>query len=175
ESNISQLLDRARTLATQSATGTFTGDRNVLNQEFQSVLGEIDRQAQSIGLNIGGTFAKSLSVFIGGGQGTNNQAAIANGSVALDLSKATVDTKSLGLTSYQSLNTTPYDLSASSTTSVADIVGSGGISSATFYFPRPDLSAGARATDNTAVNDDKHRVTVANILVAAIYTAHDDE
>src|SRR6201993_823220 len=66
ENNISQLLDRARTLATQSATGTFTGDRTVLNQEFQSVLGEIDRQAQSIGLNIGGTFAKSLSVFIGG-------------------------------------------------------------------------------------------------------------
>src|SRR6202521_270452 len=52
--NISQLIDRARTLATQSATGTFTGDRGVLNSEFQSVLGEIDRQAQSIGLNQGG-------------------------------------------------------------------------------------------------------------------------
>ena len=33
-SNISQLLDRARTLATQSASGTFTGDRGVLNSEF---------------------------------------------------------------------------------------------------------------------------------------------
>src|SRR5712692_4249701 len=31
--NISLLLDRARTLATQSATGTFTGDRNTLNSE----------------------------------------------------------------------------------------------------------------------------------------------
>src|SRR5260370_35839877 len=41
-SNISQLLDRARTLATQSASGTFTGDRNVLNNEFQSVLTEVD-------------------------------------------------------------------------------------------------------------------------------------
>src|ERR671922_563341 len=49
--NISKLLDRARTLATQSATGTFTGDRSVLNSEFQSVLGEVDRQAQAIGLN----------------------------------------------------------------------------------------------------------------------------
>ncbi|MGD0619785.1 MAG: flagellin, partial [Bryobacteraceae bacterium] len=39
--NISQLLDRASTLATESATGTFTGDRNVLNSEFQSVLTEI--------------------------------------------------------------------------------------------------------------------------------------
>src|SRR3978361_1900376 len=48
--NISQLLDRARTLATQSASGAFTGDRSVLNSEFQSVVGEINRQAQSIGL-----------------------------------------------------------------------------------------------------------------------------
>ena len=66
-SNISQLLDRARTLATQSASGAFTGDRSVLNSEFQSVLGEINRQAQAIGLNAGGTFAKNLNVLIGGG------------------------------------------------------------------------------------------------------------
>src|SRR4249920_2991154 len=49
--NISQLLDRARTLATQSASGTFNGDRSLLDSEFQSVLGEINRQAQSIGMN----------------------------------------------------------------------------------------------------------------------------
>src|SRR5208283_4404757 len=61
--NISQLLDRASTLATQSASGTFTGNRSILNNEFQSVLGEINREAQSIGLNQGGTFAKALSVF----------------------------------------------------------------------------------------------------------------
>ena len=81
-SNISQLLDRARTLATQSASGTFTGSRTVLNDEYQSVLGEIDRQAQSIGLNQGGTFAQNLSVFIGGGQGTTAAAVIANGTVS---------------------------------------------------------------------------------------------
>src|SRR5216683_914503 len=54
--NISMLLDRARTLATQSASGTFNGDRSVLNAEFQSVLseiGELDRQSQAIGLNTG--------------------------------------------------------------------------------------------------------------------------
>ncbi|MCA2969906.1 MAG: flagellin, partial [Acidobacteriaceae bacterium] len=61
--NIGRLLDRARTLATQSASGTFSGDRNVLNSEFSSVIGEIDRQAQSVGLATGGAFAKSLSVF----------------------------------------------------------------------------------------------------------------
>src|SRR5579864_9329660 len=81
--NISQLLDRARTLATQSASGTFTGDRGVLNSEFQSVVGEINRQAQAIGLNQGGTFAKSLSVFMGGGQASNGVTATSNGSVAL--------------------------------------------------------------------------------------------
>jgi hypothetical protein len=64
-SNISQLLDRARTLATQSSSGAFTGDRSVLSGEFTTVLGEIDRQAQAIGLNQGGAFAKSLDVFIG--------------------------------------------------------------------------------------------------------------
>src|SRR5271163_2789209 len=59
-SNISQLLDRARTLATESASGAFTGDRGVLNSEFQSVLGEVSRQAQAIGLNQGGAFATKL-------------------------------------------------------------------------------------------------------------------
>src|SRR5258705_7235597 len=48
-SNISKLLDRARTLATQSASGTFTGVRSVLSGEFSSVIAEIDPQAQSVG------------------------------------------------------------------------------------------------------------------------------
>src|SRR5215475_10006079 len=55
-SNISQLLDRARTLATQSASGTFTGSRSVLSSEFQTVLTEINRQAQAVGLDVGGAF-----------------------------------------------------------------------------------------------------------------------
>ena len=90
--NISQLLDRARTLATQSASGTFTGDRGVLNSEFQSVMTEINRQAQAIGLDQGGQFAKALSVFVGGGKTNNGIGAVTNGSVSVDLSKATVDT-----------------------------------------------------------------------------------
>ena len=99
-SNISQLLDRARTLATQSASGTFAGGttgRAQLNGEFQSVLSEIDRQAQSIGLNQGGQYAKTLGVFIGGGQGNTSAAVISNGTVSVDLSKSTVDTQSLSL------------------------------------------------------------------------------
>ena len=55
------------------------------------MLGEINRQAQAIGLNQGGTFAKSLSVFtMGGGQGTTSAAVIKNGSVSVDLSQSTV-------------------------------------------------------------------------------------
>src|SRR3954449_2336153 len=66
--NISKMLDRLRTLAAQSSSQTFTGDRNVLNGEFQSLISEIDRQSQSIGLDTNGQFAKSLSVFVGGGK-----------------------------------------------------------------------------------------------------------
>src|SRR6476469_7224378 len=46
-SNISQILDRLKTLATQSASGAFTGNRATLNAEFQTDLAEIDRQAES--------------------------------------------------------------------------------------------------------------------------------
>src|ERR1700680_2303870 len=34
--NISQMLDRMKTLATESASGTFTGNRGTLNTEYQS-------------------------------------------------------------------------------------------------------------------------------------------
>jgi len=113
--NISQLLDRARTLATQSASGTFQGDRSVLNSEFTSVLSEISRQAQSIGLNTGGTFATKLSVFIGGGRGvnasdTNAQDVINNGSVSVDLSNSAVDAAGLGLQGVAAVGTPNVNL-----------------------------------------------------------------
>lgn len=120
--NISTLLDRARTLATQSASGTFTGDRSVLNSEFQSVLGEIDRQSQAIGLNQGGQFAKALQVFIGGGKGSTAAAAIGNGAIGVDLSKSTVDSQSLGLKGVQAVGNSSVDLGAAAATSVQNIV-----------------------------------------------------
>ncbi|MEO5924530.1 MAG: flagellin [Bryobacteraceae bacterium] len=112
--NISQLLDRARTLATQSASGAFTGDRSVLNSEFQSVVTEIDRQAQAVGLNTGGQFAKALSVFIGGGQSSNGISATTNGSVSLDLSRSTVDSASLGLKGVQATGVAGTDIGSGS-------------------------------------------------------------
>ncbi|MGH9613852.1 MAG: flagellin, partial [Bryobacteraceae bacterium] len=120
--NISQLLDRARTLATQSSSATFTGDRGVLNNEFQSVIGEIDRQAQAIGLNQGGTFAQSLSVFVGGGKGTSNVAVVADGTVNVNLSQSTVDSKSLGLRGVQASGVAGTDIGTGSSTSVQNIL-----------------------------------------------------
>jgi len=121
--NISMLLDRARTLAAQSASGTFTGDRAILNSEFQSVLGEIDRQAQAIGLDQGGTFAKQLSVFIGGGRANAGVSAIDNGSVAVDLSQSTVDSKSMGLKGVQAVGVAGTDIGSGATsTNVQEIV-----------------------------------------------------
>jgi flagellin len=78
-SDISNLLDRLQTLATESASGTFEGDRTTLNNEYQSVLTEITREAGNIGLASGGTTSDTgtigssqynttpLAVFIGGG------------------------------------------------------------------------------------------------------------
>src|ERR1700689_521808 len=78
-SNISNLLDRLQTLATESASGTFEGSRTTLNNEFTSVLNEITRQAGNIGLASGGTTSNTgtigssqynttaLAGFIGGG------------------------------------------------------------------------------------------------------------
>ena len=51
--NISNILDQLKSLATQSASGTFSGSRATLNQEFTTLLGEIDRQAANIGLGTG--------------------------------------------------------------------------------------------------------------------------
>jgi flagellin len=120
-SNINTLLDRAQTLATESASGTFSGNRTTLNQEFQSVVSEINRQAQSIGLNQGGQYNQNLSVFIGGGQGSTPQAASKDGSISVDLSKSAVDTQSLGLTSFSAQNSTAYNL-GTGTTSVANVL-----------------------------------------------------
>lgn len=172
--NISQLIDRARTLATQSASGTFTGDRGVLNSEFQNVVGEIDRQATAIGLNQGGTFAKSLSVFIGGGKGTTAANAIANGSVGLDLSTSTVDSKSLGLKGVQAQGNTSVDLSASQATSVQNLVNditnkaSESVSGTTdFYFK----GSGFSDSNKVKVSVNLSGVTDPSTLAAALNTA----
>src|SRR5580658_9342294 len=61
--NISNILDQLQSLATQSASGTFQGSRATLNNEFQTLVGEITRQASNIGLASAGAYNVSLSVF----------------------------------------------------------------------------------------------------------------
>ena len=121
-SNISQILDRLQTLSAQSASSSFTGDRTTLNNEFQSDIAEINRQAQAIGLNVGGTFASNLAVYLGGGQGMSSAATLSNGTVSVNLSNSTVDAQSLGLSAVQATNGTAYDLGVASATSVNAIL-----------------------------------------------------
>src|ERR1035441_5658190 len=122
--NISTLLDRARTLATESASGTLSGSttRATLNQEFQSVINEVTRQATAIGMNQGGQFAQDLSVFIGGGKGTTSGLAASNGTINMNLSKSAVDAQSLGLQGVQAEGNTKVDLGSASAQSVQNLL-----------------------------------------------------
>ncbi len=113
--NISNILDQLKSLATQSASGTFSGNRATLNQEFTTLLGEIDRQAANIGLGTGtGTSAAynaSISVYIGGGSTQ------ANAQVTIDLSGSGNVVNSGGL----GIGLDAVDTQAHALTAIADI------------------------------------------------------
>jgi len=84
--NVSKLLDRLATLATQAASGqTSSTSRTTLNQEFQDVLSEINRETAVASL---GT-AQGFSVFV-----SNNST---NGKVSGNINA--VSTTSLGIAS----------------------------------------------------------------------------
>jgi flagellin len=159
--NIGRLLDRARTLAAQSASGTFTGDRAVLNSEFGSVLQEIDRQAQAIGLNGGGTFARNLTVFIGGGRGTTDTAVITNGSVSVDLSNSTVDTRGLALNTFAVTGAADLDVAATFATA------KGAATSMALNFSGAGFDDLAVNVNLTGVNDLAGLVRATNEAIAA--------
>jgi len=90
-SNISTMLNRLQTLATEAASTTFTGNRATVQTEFTTVLGEINREADNIGLGANNASnAGTLNVYIGGGSSqANSQVAI--GPIGL------VDTAALGI------------------------------------------------------------------------------
>lgn len=83
--NISTLLDRMSTLATQSASAGFTGNRTTLNDEFTAVIGEIAREAAVAGLDA----AQGFSVFV------SSETVAANGTVGGTIGAA--DTTTLGV------------------------------------------------------------------------------
>src|SRR5271157_1361611 len=92
-SNISTILNRLQTLATESASSTFAGNRTTVNDEYQGLLTEINRQAASINLNTGGLYNTNLTTYVGGG---DNQA---DSQVSVNLSGASnaVDSTALGI------------------------------------------------------------------------------
>ena len=101
-SNISQMLDRLQTLATESASQTFTGNRDTLDKEYQGLLTEINRQADNVGLGDNNkTYATDLQVFIGGGQSAD-----ANSAISVNLTSSSVSVTGLGLAG-SSVLTTP--------------------------------------------------------------------
>jgi len=97
--NISNIISQLQQLATQSASGTFSGNRATLNEEFQTLVGEINRQAANIGLASGGgtttasQYNNNLGVYIGGGSSQ------ANSQVTIELSGSAniVDSSGLGI------------------------------------------------------------------------------
>jgi flagellin len=177
--NISTLLDRARTLATESASGTFSGNRDTLNQEFQSVITEVTRQATAIGMNQGGQFAQALSVFIGGGKGATSSAAASNGTINLDLSKSAVDAQSLGLQGVQAKGTAGTDIGTGSVaTSVSSILANaantasqGTAGYTAFSFSGPGFADGSKVSVSVNLGGVTDATTLASAINAAIATA----
>jgi flagellin len=166
--NIGKLLDRARTLATQSASGTFNGDRAVLNNEFQSVIEEINRQAKAIGLNQGGDFAKNLSVFIGGGRGATNSEVITNGSVGVDLRQSTVDARSLGLSGYSASSDSTFNMSVYDNGTMTDLESAiGGATSMTFRLSGVGFDDQLITVNLNGVQDLKGLVAAINAGIAS--------
>jgi flagellin len=100
-SNISGLLDRLETLATEGASGTFSGSYTTLNNEFQTDLGEITRQAGNIGmastLASGGLGTVTTTGTIGASQYNTNPLAVFIGGG--DSNTSTDDQVSIDLTS----------------------------------------------------------------------------
>ena len=115
--NISNILDQLQSLATESASGTFQGDRATLNQEFTTLLGEINRQAANIGLASGGGATTGsvnnnvISVFIGGGDTQGDSQVTINLSGSANI----VDSSGLGITNDK------VDTAAHAQTAITDI------------------------------------------------------
>jgi flagellin len=113
--NISQILDRVKTLAVQGASSTFTGDLGTLANEINADMKEIDRQADNIGLGGGSSsFATTLAVYIGGGLGTSNGGQIGSAAESINLSATTAGTSGLGLSTVAAYFTTTAGLNSTS-------------------------------------------------------------
>jgi flagellin len=100
--NISKLLDRMATLATQAASDAFTGNRTTLNNEFKDLVAEITREANVAGL----TSSSGFSVFISsdGANGKVGGTIGAADATALALGSNTVDSSANAATALTAVN-----------------------------------------------------------------------
>jgi len=96
--NISMLLDRLATLATQSASDGFMGDRATLEAEFVATVGEINREAGVASLTASATF----SVFLSSGSTVSGTIDAAD-STGLGIGGATIATASAAATAVDTI------------------------------------------------------------------------
>jgi flagellin len=172
-SNISQILDRLQTLSTESASSSFTGNRGTLNAEFQTDIGELNRQAQAIGLNTGGTYAQKLDIYMGGGGGSNAAAVSADGQLSVNLTNSAVDAQALGLSGMQVVAGTTDIGGGTAATSVAAILAPAAANATSAPSTTDFDFAGAGFTGANAVKVavNLSGVTDINTLVTALNTA----
>jgi len=163
-SNIASMLDRMKTLATESATSTFTGDRSTLNNEYQDLISEINRQADNIQLNAGGNLNTTLNVYLGG---SRTSKVSGTGVVTINLAGTSsgVDAGSLGLSNTNvlggvvggvSMSGAPVDLNDPNTMYLAN-------NSQTFTFNYVD-STGATQTRTVTVSGGSSGIDGTSVL-----------
>ena len=160
--NISNLLDRALTLATQAASDTFLGNRTTLDNEFQSVLSEITRSATSVALQTSGTSLGSRSVFVGN---TQISTAASVTYVSFNVSSA-VDSQGLGISTQ---NITTQDNAAAAITALQTAVGTLGTAQGTIgaAMNRLQFVSSLSQTMSVAVAASESRIRDANIAEEA--------
>jgi flagellin len=146
--NIGTLLDRLSTLATQAASDSSTVDRTTLNDEFQDVIGEINREANVAGL----TSAQGFSVFV------SNDGA--NGKVGGTIGAA--DATDLGV---GALTITTSSNAASAVSTIATAVGTLGDAQSTIGTLQNRLSFAVSLASNQVVSNKtaESRIRDANV------------
>jgi flagellin len=142
------LLDRLSTLATQAASSASTVDHTVLDNEFQAVLAEIDREANVAGLNS----TSGFSVFVSSDAG--------NGTVGGTIGAA--DTSTLAISGLDVTDTTN---AAAAVTAVASAITTLGQTQATVGTLENSLQYAVSLAASQIVNDKaaESRIRDANI------------
>jgi flagellin len=101
-SNISTILDRMATLATQAASASNGVDISKLSSEFQTLTSEIDREANVAGI---ATASASFSVFV------SNETTLSNGTVTGTIGAATTSALGISTTTFSTVTAAQTALS----------------------------------------------------------------